>query len=80
MYRLEIQPVRYGVAATKRAVTKRLPKTQGKINEVVFTPNEFKNTISKPQKSVNNRVYNSGDYTETCGASYGDWLVTGISC
>lgn len=81
MYRLEIQPVRYGVAAAKKAVTSKAPKTTNKLNSIVFTPNEFKNTISKQTRPVEKRVVrNNGDYGDTCGMSYGDWLVTGITC
>lgn len=80
MYGLRVQPVGNAVATTRRMATKRLSGASKKLNEIVFTPSEFKNTINKPQKNVKNRVYNSGDYTETCGISYGSWLPTGIAC
>ncbi len=80
MYRLEIQPVRYGVAAAKQVVRKNATSAKGKINQILLTPEELVSKTKKPAQKVEKRVSNYGDYGDTCGASYGDWLVTGISC
>lgn len=80
MYRLEIQPFRYGAGAIKKFVPRKNNTAERKISQVILTPEELANKIKNPTKKVEKRASGGGDYGDTCGMSYGDWLVTGISC